>query len=68
MSYAKDEQKEKPDAIKQWVNTTTFNDKFSPLHFASYGGNLKIIRLLLENGADPFFVNSFGLNMLHIAA
>jgi len=50
------------------MNTTTFNDKFSPLHFAAYGGNLKIMRLLLENGADPFFVNSFGLNMLHIAA
>lgn len=41
---------------------------FSALHYASYRGNVEIMKVLLDLGADMNIQNSFGLNVLHIAA
>lgn len=38
------------------------------LHFASYQGNIRAIRLLIANGADPFATSTNGANVLHVAA
>jgi ankyrin repeat protein len=54
--------------MKDWINSRTFKESFTPLHFASFKGNLKCIYLLLENNADITAENSFGLTMMHVAA
>ena len=41
---------------------------FTPLHYACYNGNMKLIKLLINNGADVNLVNNNGLNVLHLAA
>ena len=54
--------------MQEWVNLKTDEDGFTALHFASFRGNLKVISMLIENGADIFMVNHHGLSMLHVAA
>lgn len=44
------------------------NKGFTALHYAAYRENIKIIKLLLENGADLHCKNNAGLNVLHMAA
>jgi ankyrin repeat protein len=39
--------KERAEALKKWANTPT-DERFTALHFASYHGNMKVIRILLE--------------------
>jgi len=52
-----------------WINTHSLGeDGFTALHFASFYGNIKLIRLLIGNGANIFAVNKPGINMLHVAA
>ena len=51
-----------------WVNHKTEEDGFIALHFASFRGNVNMIKLLLENGADMHMRNNFGINVLHVAA
>ena len=41
---------------------------FTALHYAVYRGNIKTIKLLLDNGADLFCRNNTGLTLLHMAA
>ena len=41
---------------------------FTPLHYASYHGNPKMIDILIKDGADMYAVNNQGINMLHVAA
>ena len=41
---------------------------FSPLHYAAYHGNAKIINMLIEAGADIYAENDQGINVLHVAA
>jgi ankyrin repeat protein len=43
-------------------------DGFTALHYASFFGNLKLMRLLVENGADVAVVNDQAINALHCAA
>jgi len=38
------------------------------LHFASYYGNMSLIRYLIENGATHFSVNRHRINMMHVSA
>jgi ankyrin repeat protein len=38
------------------------------LHFASFHGNLKAVRYLIENGADFTMTNKHKINMMHVAA
>ena len=54
--------------IKVWVNARTLHDQFSPLHLASFKGNMDAVYTLIKYGADPFAENVFGLNMVHVAA
>lgn len=53
--------------LSAYVNTCDDNG-FSPLHYAAFRGNIKILRLLLENGANTEKRNSNGLNVMHMAA
>ena len=53
--------------IHKWINYKNKQGS-TALHYASYKGNLDIIILLIDNGADPEAVNNRGLNMLHFAA
>jgi palmitoyltransferase len=46
----------------------SFKEGFTALHYASYRGNVELAKLLLDLGADLNAKNSFGLNVLHIAA
>ena len=54
--------------IAEWVNQKTIKDEFTALHYASFKGNIHILKLLMANGADMYTRNLFGLNVLHIAA
>ena len=38
------------------------------MHFASFHGNVKLIKLLYKNGADIWKRNKQVINMLHVAA
>lgn len=61
-------QKVSLDEIKRWVNSRTTADQFSPLHLASFKGNMDAVVTLVAYGADSHATNKFGLNMLHVAA
>ena len=39
-----------------------------PLHFASFYGNLPLIKLLIKHGGDIYACNSQRVNMLHVSA
>ena len=47
---------------------TQGEDSFTALHFASFHGNLMLIRLLIKHGADFRAENRNGVNMLHVCA
>lgn len=56
-------------ALTDWINQETEgNEGYTALHFASFHGNLSIIRFLESHGADIYAVNRNNLNMLHVAA
>lgn len=52
----------------EWVNKPTLKDGFTPMHFASYRGNLEAINTLMRNKANKDALTASGLNMLHVAA
>lgn len=57
------------DTIREWVNLPSKGDEgFFPLHFASFHGNAKLVKLLVRCGADVHVRNKQGINMLHVAA
>jgi hypothetical protein len=56
-------------ALAVWINTPALcEEQFYPLHFASFNGNVKLLKLLTKNGADIMARNSQGIDMLHVAA
>lgn len=62
-------QTENPTKVVSYLNQQSKSaDRFTALHYASFFGNLKLIRLLVENGADVSIVNDQAINMLHCAA
>ena len=55
--------------LRTWINLQTQGeDSFTALHFASFHGNLSLIRMLIKHGADIFMTNKNGLSMIHVAA
>ena len=55
--------------LKDWINIRSKGEEgFTALHFASFHGNLTMIRLLMTHGADIFSKNKMDINMLHVAA
>ena len=63
------EEREKNEQIfKDFINAKTQGDNQTALHYASFRGNIKIIKLLIENHAEINALTSGGYNMLHKAA
>lgn len=57
------------EALSDWINRPSRGDEgFYPLHFASFHGNVKLIKLLVKSGAIIHAKNLQGINMLHVAA
>lgn len=55
--------------MANWINIKASGEEgFTALHFASFYGNIKLIRFLVDHGANPFAINKLGINMLHVAA
>ena len=54
--------------LDTWVNSFSFKDSFTPLHYASYRGNTEMCQALLDIGADITARNLYGLNVVHLAA
>ena len=62
-------QLERMNRLKAWIDCPSRGkDGFTALHFASFHGNIGMIRLLVKHGADINVVNKQGINMLHVAA
>ena len=68
VEYARSKQKITDDRIRLWVNSKSKKDKFTPMHFASFKGDMQAIRILVDNYGDIYSENEFGLGMLHVAA
>jgi ankyrin repeat protein len=61
---------ESPESFGRRLGTVDINSSITAgtaLHQAYGGRNFSVARLLLENGADPFAVNYFGLSVLQAA-
>ena len=55
--------------VSNWINTPADSAQgFYPLHYASYHGNVKLIKLLMRNKADYSVQTKEGINVLHVAA
>lgn len=68
-SSLSNEEKSKNEKIfKNFINSQTEIEHLTPLHYASFRGNLKIIKLLISNYANVNALTLNGLNMLHKAA
>lgn len=58
--------KDENSYIPYFINSQTLYG-FTALHYASYKGNIDIIKKLIENGGDYSVQNNKGLNVLHMA-
>ena len=62
------EKSENEEIFKNFINAKTQGDNQTALHYASFRGNIKIIKLLIENHADINALTTNGYNMIHKAA
>ena len=63
------EKKENSEKIfKDFINAKTEIEHLTPLHYAAYRGNIKVIELLIQNSANVNALSYNGLNMLHKGA
>ena len=57
--------------LTKYEFTSFINQKnksgFTALHYASYNGNMKLIKLLINYGSDINLTNNNGLNVLHLS-
>jgi ankyrin repeat protein len=57
------------EVLKDWINKPSKGEEgFCALHFASFHGNVKLIKLLVASGANIYAKNKQGINMLHVGA
>jgi ankyrin repeat protein len=68
LEHASTEQQEDEDIFEEWINSKTTKEKFTPLHFAAFKGDLKTSQILVRYGANYRAINAFGLSMLHVAS
>jgi len=48
------EKEDRVKLLKKWVNKQTLGEEgFTALHYASFHGNLGVIKYLMKKGADP---------------
>jgi len=52
--------------LTRWINSKS-ELGFTALHYASYKGNIDIIKILIENEANMLETNNKGLNVMHMA-
>ncbi len=62
------EKSENEKIFKDFINAKTDGDRQTALHYASFRGNIKIIKLLIANYAEINSLTHTGYNMIHKAA
>ena len=67
-SLSEEEKSKNEEIFKNFINAKTQGDNLTALHYASFRGNIKIIKLLIENHAEINALSSNGYNMIHKAA
>ena len=67
-SLSEEEKSQNLEIFKNFINAKTQIDNQTALHYASFRGNIKIIKLLIENYAEINVISSNGYNMIHKAA
>ncbi len=64
-----EDRKDRIKLLKKWINRQTIGEEgFTVLHFASFHGNLTLIRFLIDSGSNVHATNRHRINMLHVAA
>ena len=53
--------------FKSFINAKT-NKGYTALHYASFQGDISIIKLLIKNGADIFMKTNAGFSVIHFAS
>lgn len=54
--------------LTNFINSKTEANGLTPLHYASFRGDVILINYLIENGADPHAKTTHGISMMHMAA
>ena len=54
--------------LVQWINSKTTKEQLTALHFASFKGNLRVTKMLIEHGANVNLRDKNGLTVIHVAA
>ena len=67
-SLSKEEKINNENILKNFINSKTEVEKLTPLHYASFRGNIPMIKYLIQNSANVLDITYNGLNMLHKAA
>ena len=67
-SLEEEEKAKNLQTFKEFINAKTEGDNLTALHYASFRGNIEIIRLLIANYAEINLLSTHGLNMIHKAA
>ncbi len=58
LNLTKEEILDRKSILKDWINQHSKGEEgFTALHFAAFHGNMKTIRLLMENGANVYAKN-----------
>ena len=58
----------KEKIFKDFIDAKTETEHLTPLHYAAFRGNIKTIKLLIQNSANVQAISYNGLNMLHKGA
>ena len=63
-----EEKSQNEKIFKDFINAKTDGDNQTALHYASFRGNIKVIKLLISNYAEINALTNTGYNMIHKAA